>query len=100
LDAEPIAENIFLAWKINLSGYLILNTNWQPLSSIALVIKGPELGISTTGESFKADEFQLEWTLWPLSAFNIQKTGSVSFLSLSIDVFVQNNWYHIWPLFP
>jgi hypothetical protein len=99
LNAEPVAENIFLAWETNITGFLTLDTEWQPLSTLDLVVKGPSLGINTTGESFKADDFHIEWTVWPLSAFNVSKTGSVSFLSLSIDVFIQNNWYHIWPLF-
>jgi hypothetical protein len=99
LDAEPVADYVYFAWKADTTGYLTLDTHWQSLSQLGLVIKGPDLGFNTTGESFKADDFHLEWTVWPLSEFSVQKTGAVDFIDLSIDLFIYNDWFHLWPLF-
>jgi len=99
LDAEPVAERIFFAWKADTTGYLTLDTEWQPLSQIGLLVKGPDLGINTIGDSLKADDFHLEWTVWPPLEFDIDKTGSVDFIDLSIDLFIYNYWYHLWPWF-
>lgn len=99
LDAEPTAEHIYFSWKSNVSGFLNLNTNQQPLSNIDLLVKGPENGIKLFGETLSADDFQLEWTVWPLSEFYVNKTGTITFFSLSIDVYVNDQWYHVWPLF-
>jgi len=99
LDAEPTAEHIYFSWKSNVSGFLTLDTNEQPLSNMDLLIRGPENGIKLFGETLSADDFHLEWTVWPLSEFYVNKTGSITFFSLTIDVFVNDQWYHIWPLF-
>lgn len=99
LDAKPTAENICCSWKSNVSGFLTLDTNQDPLSNIDLLIKGPESGVNIIGETLSAEDFQLIWTVWPLSEFNINKSGSLDFFSLSIDVFVNDQWYHLWPWF-
>ncbi len=99
LDAEPTAEHIYFSWKSNVSGFLTLDTNEQSLSNMDLLIRGPENGIKLFGETLSADDFHLEWTVWPLSEFYVNKTGSITFFSLTIDVFVNDQWYHIWPLF-
>ena len=99
IDAEPTAEHIFFSWKSNVSGFLNLDTDQLPLSNIDLLVKGPENGISILGETLTADDFHLEWTVWPLTEFYVDKTGSLTFLSLSIDVYVNDQWYHLWPLF-
>jgi hypothetical protein len=99
LDAEPTAEHIYFSWKSNVSGFLNLDTDQLPLSNIDLLVKGPENGISILGETLTADDFHLEWTVWPLTEFYVDKTGSLTFLSLSIDVYVNDQWYHLWPLF-
>jgi hypothetical protein len=99
LDAQPTAENINFAWKSNISGHLTLDTDQQPLSDIDLMVRGPINGVSITGETLSADDFHLEWTVWPLSEFFVKKTGSIDFATLSIDVYIEGDWYHIWPLF-
>lgn len=99
LDAEPTAENIYFSWKSNVSGYLTVDTNQDPLSNINVLIKGPDSGVNIDGETLSADDFHLDWTVWPLSELVINKSGSIDFLSLSIDIFVNNEWYHLWPWF-
>ncbi len=99
VDAEPTAEHIYFSWKSNVSGFLTLDTDELPLSNIDLLVKGPENGISIFGETLAADDFHLEWTVWPLTEFYVDKTGWIDFFSISIDVYVNNQWYHIWPLF-
>lgn len=100
LNAKPTAENIYFSWKSNVSGYLTLDTDEQPLSNMDLLVKGPHNGIQIIGETLTADDFHLDWTVWPLSDFYVNKTGSITFLSLSIDVLIGETWYHVWPLFP
>lgn len=98
IDAEPTAEHIYFSWKSNVSGYLTFDTDQIPLSDIDLLIHGPENGIRIIGETLAAEDFHLEWTVWPLSDFYVDRTGSIDFFSLSIDVFVNDQWYHLWPL--
>ena len=97
IDAEPTAKDIKITWLTDISGYLTYDTDFQPLTTIDVLIKGSDLGIRTVGEYFKAEDFGLEWTLWPPVELNIQKSGNVDFQSLLIEVFVQGNWYHLWP---
>jgi len=99
IDAEPTAEHIYFSWKSNVSGFLTLDTDQLPLSNIDLLVKGPENGISIFGETLAADDFHLEWTVWPLTEFYVDKTGWIDFFSISIDIYVNDQWYHIWPLF-
>ena len=99
LDAEPTAENIYFSWESDVSGFLTLDTDQQPLSDIYLLVRGPSNGLSVTGETLSADDFHLEWTVWPLSDFYVDKTGSIDFATLSIDVYIEGFWYHLWPLF-
>jgi hypothetical protein len=99
LDAEPTAEHIYFSWKSNISGYMTLDTDQLPLSNIDLLVRGPQNGLSVTGETLSADDFHLEWTVWPLSEFYVHKSGTVDFLSLSVDVYVNDGWIHLWPLF-
>jgi len=98
LEAQPTAEKIDVGWYINSSdGYIQLDTDWEQLSTIDLLIEGPNLGLNTEASTFQAENFQINWTLWPPSEFNLQRTGNLFFLSLSIDISINGNWYHIWP---
>ncbi len=99
LDARPTAEYIYCAWKSNVTGFLRLDTNQDPLSTVNLLIKGPENGLSVIGETLAAEDFQLDWTVWPLSEFNINRSGELDFFSLAIEVFVNDQWHHLWPWF-
>jgi hypothetical protein len=97
IDAEPTAKDIKITWLTDVSGYLSYDTNFEPLTTVDLLIKGSDLGIRTVGEYFKAEDFELEWTLWPPVELNIQKSGTVDFQSLLIEIFINGNWYYLWP---
>lgn len=97
LNAQPIAEDIQISWLTDISGYLTYDTNWQPINQMDLLIKGSDLGIRAVADFFKSQDFKLEWTIWPLIEWNIEKTGEYESLSLLIEVFIQGNWYRLWP---
>lgn len=97
LDAEPTAEDIFCSWNSNISGYFSIDTDREPLSNVNLLIKGPQNGVRLIGETLAADDFFLEWNVWPLSDFAVNKSGSIDYFSLSIDIFINGEWYHLWP---
>ena len=97
LDAKPIAEDISIEWDVNLSGYLIYDTNWQSLNEIDLLIKGENLGLRTIAETFKTENFRLNWTIWPPVEWNLEQTGEIDFFTISIYLYLQGDWYLIWP---
>jgi len=97
IDAEPTAENIKITWLTDVSGYFSFDTDSIPLNTIDMLIKGSDLGIRTQGEFVKADDFMLEWTIWPPIDWNIDKSGTIDFHSMSIDLFLDGIWYHLWP---
>ena len=47
LNAQPTANYISTTWLIAVSGYLTIDTNWEPFSSIDLLVKGPTVGLHT-----------------------------------------------------
>jgi len=97
LDGQPDADIIYADWYIDNTGYVIFDTNWKPLSTVELFVKGPNVGLWTVGEAFKAEDFRIDWTLWPPQEWNLVVTGDLSFLSISIDIFLNGQWYHLWP---
>lgn len=98
LNAQPTANYLSTSWLIDVTGYLHIDTNDQSLSTIDLLIKGGDLGLRTIGESFKAEDFGLGWTLWPPIEWDLDVTGKLNFLSLAIEIFLNGYWYHLWPL--
>jgi len=98
LNAQPTANYLSTSWLIDVTGYLQIDTNDQSLSTIDLVIKGGDLGLRTIGESFKAEDFGLGWTLWPPVEWDLDVSGKLNFLSLAIEIFLNGYWYHLWPL--
>jgi len=100
LIAEPKSDIISTTWLIGLTGYLSINTNWNSLNEIDLLIKAENFGLRTVGETFKTKFFKLSWNLWPITDFYIIKTGKLDFSSIDIDVYVNDVWYNIWPLPP
>jgi hypothetical protein len=97
IDTEPVAENLKITWLIDVTGYLSYDTNWEPLNQIDILIKGSNLGIRTQAETFKAEDFQLDWTIWPPVDWNIQSTGEIDYFDIIIDIFINGAWYHLWP---
>ena len=99
IDAESTAKVIKTTWLTDVSGYFSLDTNNVPLNTIDLLIKGSDLGIRTEGEYVKAQDFFIEWTIWPPLEWNLDTTGSIDFHSMDLDVFIEGMWYHLWPWF-
>jgi hypothetical protein len=97
LNAQPTANFVEATWLIDNSGYLTIDTNWEPISTLDLLIKGPSVGLHTIGESFKAEDFEIDWTLWPPQEFDLTINGLVDFISVSIDLYLIDTWYHLWP---
>ena len=97
LDAQPVAESISISWLTNITGYLTYDTNWQPLNKMDLLIRGSDLGIRTIAETFKAEDFRLNWTIWPPIEWNINSTGKIDFFSMFIEVYIDGQWHHLWP---
>jgi len=97
IDAEPTAENIKITWLTDVSGYLTYDTDWAPLQGIDLLIKGSDLGIRMQGEFVKAEDWMIEWTLWPPVEWNLDTSGEIEFSSIIIDLFVEGAWLRLWP---
>ena len=97
IDAEPTAENIKITWLTDVSGYLTYDTDWAPLQGIDLLIKGSDLGIRMQGEFVKAEDWMIEWTLWPPVEWNLDTKGDIEFSTIIIDLFVEGAWFRLWP---
>jgi len=95
LNTKPTADYILVGWQIDESGYLEIDTNWEPFNTINLLIKGEELGMRTNATTFKANDFCLNWTLSPLHIDYIP--GSIFFLSIDIDVYLLGRWWNVLP---
>jgi hypothetical protein len=99
LDVEPIAKNITTTWFIDAAGYMSIDTNWEPFSTMILEIKGPNIGLWVSGESFKSEDFNIAWTLWPPQEWDLSITGSVDASEItSIYIYFIDRWYRLWPL--
>jgi hypothetical protein len=97
LKAQPTADYISTKWLIDVTGYLTFDTNLQSLGTIDILIKGEDLGLQTIGETFKAEDWRIDWTLWPPVELNLVRTGTLTFTSISIDLYLNNGWKHLWP---
>lgn len=95
LDAEPTAEKISFSWDTNNSGFIAMDTDWQPLNQMELHMLGPDLGVNIAGETLKAEDFRLNWTE---TIFPVEITGELDFFSIAIHVFIDGIWYKLWPL--
>lgn len=97
LDAQPVAEEISISWLTDITGYLSYDTNWQSMNQMDLLIRGSDIGIRTIAETFKAEDFRLDWTIWPPIEWNINSTGEIDFLSMLIEIYIEGQWYRLWP---
>jgi hypothetical protein len=97
LKTQPAADYISTKWLINVTGYLTIDTNLMSLGTIDLLIKGEDLGLQTIGETFKAEDWRIDWTIWPPAEWNLATTGTLTFTSISLDLYLNNNWLHLWP---
>jgi hypothetical protein len=99
LEAQPTATYISTTWQVDVKGYFTIDTNDEPLSTVDILIKGQDVGIEVIGESFKSEDFNISWTIWPIVEWDLDISGEIKFLSLSIDLYLYGVWYHLWPLF-
>jgi hypothetical protein len=97
LKAQPTANYIATKWLVDVTGYLAIDTNLQSLGTLDMLIKGEDIGLQTIGETFKTENWRIDWTLWPPVEWNLVKTGTLTFTSISIDLYLNNNWRHLWP---
>lgn len=98
LKAQPTADYIATKWLIDLTGYLTFDTNLDSLGTLDILIKGEDFGLQTVGETFKAEDWRIDWTLWPPIEWNLERTGMLTSHSISIDLYLKNfGWFHLWP---
>ena len=97
LNATPVADKICTGWYINTTGYIEVDTDWEPLGEMLLLIRSENLGLKTNAETFKAEDFRLNWTIWPPIEWNLEKEGWIDFFSITMDLFLNDHWYHLWP---
>ena len=97
LNSQPTADFISANWLLDTDGYFMIDTDWKSLTTVDLLIEGPQIGFHTVGETFKAQDFRIDWVLWPPQQWDLDVSGNLSFFSLSIDVFLNGVWYHLWP---
>lgn len=95
---KPVASYFYTKWLVNVTGFLEIDTNWQSLSQADLLIKSADLGVRTNAETLKAEDFRIDWTIWPPKDWNIEKQGEIDFADIEIDIFYNDAWYHIWPI--
>jgi len=90
-------DKIDIQWYIDTTGYYFIDTDWQEISEIEVLIKGPNIGLSTVSDYFKTEDFEIQWTVWPPAEWNIELFGEVDFFDTTVDIFLNGNWYHLWP---
>jgi hypothetical protein len=99
VDVEPTAKNITTTWSIDTAGYMSIDTNWEPFSTMIFEIKGPNIGLWVSGESFKSEDFNIGWTLWPPQDWDLSITGWMDASEItSIYIYLIDRWYRLWPL--
>lgn len=97
LKTQPTANYISTKWLIDTTGHLAFDTNLQSLGTIDILIKDEDLGLHTIGDRVKAEDWRIDWTLWPLQELNLAKTGTLTFTSISMDLYYNHGWHHLWP---
>ena len=97
LNAQPQAYIVSTSWLIDTTGYITIDTDSLPLSTIDLLVKGEDLGVHTTGETFSTENFRINWTIWPPAEWNVDVTGTIDFASITIDLYLNDEWHHLWP---
>ncbi|RLF40748.1 MAG: hypothetical protein DRN12_04695, partial [Thermoplasmata archaeon] len=93
LNITSLSKNLDIKWNINTSGYVFYDTNLESIKTADILIKTNNIGIKTKADIFKAEDFQLNWT----NNWNITSSGRIEFSIVSIDVYLNGIWYHIWP---
>ena len=87
-----------LRWDIDVSGRIYIDTNWEYLLSINILI-GPDFGIGLNASinALRAEDWWVEWTAWPPEDWNVQSHGTLQAAGIIIDVYYDGEWKHLWP---
>ncbi len=98
VNISSMDGNLTLKWNINTTGYILYDTNWKPVKTINLLVMNPsKIGVRTEATASRADDFNINWVLWPIEESSINVTGRIDFSSMMIDVYLNGEWYHLWP---
>jgi len=92
------AEYIEIKWDIGVIGQISIDTDWEYIASINLVV-GPDygIGLDLTVNSLRAQNWRVEWTAWPPAEWNVITYGSIQGVGINIDVYYNGEWHHVWP---
>ncbi len=93
INITSLSKNLDIKWKLNTTGYIFYNTNLESIKTVDLLIKTNTIGIRTKADIFKAEDFKLNWD----ENWNITSSGRIDFSTISIDIYLNGKWYHIWP---
>ena len=88
-----LLHNLNIKWDVNKTGYIFCDTNWKSIKTVDILIKAQSIGVKIKADTFKAEDFQLNWD----EEWNRTSIGTIDFLSISIDLYLNDVWYHIWP---
>ena len=91
-------EYFELRWDIGITGKVYIDTNWEYLVSINLLI-GPDfgIGVDVTVNALRAEDWWVEWTAWPPEEWNVATHGSLQGAGMEIEVYYDGEWHHLWP---
>jgi PKD repeat protein len=91
-------EYFEIRWDIGVTGSVYIDTNWEYLASINLLI-GPDygIGVDLTVSAIRAEDWSVEWTAWPPAEWNVQTQGNLQVVGIDIEVYYDGEWHHLWP---
>ena len=91
-------EYFEIRWNIGETGNIYIDTDWKAFATIEFKIwhESDQLGLRIIAESFKADDWWVEWTAWPPEETDIDWGGYIDWFTVVIDVYLIDNWYHLW----
>jgi len=94
ISAEMTSEYLSFSWYLDMSGFVAIDTNWDPVANVEIEIRAEGVGIGIIAEPLKAEDFNLEWTLSPLQ---IDWQGLIDPVSMDIYLFLESiGWIQIW----
>ena len=94
ISAEMTSEYLSFSWYLDMSGFLAIDTNWDPVATVEIEIRAEGIGIGIIAEPLRAEDFYLEWTVSPL---HIDWHGFIDPLSMDIYLYLESiGWIQIW----
>jgi len=97
ISAEVTSEYLSFSWYLDVSGFLAIDTNWDPVATVRIEIRAEGIGIGIIAEPLKAEDFYLEWTVSPLQ---IDWEGLIDPISMDIYLYLESiGWKKIWGWF-